>query len=357
MTAPIHTYGPKCLLSDDDPDLSAWYNSPSPPKIRAQFFYTSSLPIDDPLSPLPPPSSGQGAGNERAPPHPFSARDNIALENAWRELRRTWEQGQSKPKDGATGRNRRITVPRREFDIERRRKADSRDNVSLTESHGSSPRVSTSFLDDQLPNFRPRPNDEVGSLEARSKGSRDGRRMRSMQGSEPRDIHQGHAFSFRKRAGSSLGYDPKSVRRKTSSSPYEDNASFEDVDSGSLHGNPSRDVSISGSPFIRAPLSQPQTPLGRSVESSTLRDVDEDLQHEPHGRGSSHAAPRPSTLRASLRQGESPENSLLDTEADSDEQNTQLTVPVGASRLHLVELPNLKVYSLLAYWKRKADQW
>lgn len=346
MTAPIHTYGPKCLLSDDDLDPSAWYSSPSPPKIRAQFFYVSLLPIDDPLSPLPPPSSGQNSGNERGPPQPFSARDNIALEEAWRELQRTGEtrvSGQTKLQDDAAPSNKRIAVPRREHDLPRRQ-AESRDNVSSTESRGSSPYVPASFLGDQLRHSKVRPNGEAGSVDTRSKGSWDGTRIRSMQASEARDINPKQASNYRKRAGSSLGHDPKTVRRRTSSSLCEENADFDEADSGNLHGNPSRDGSISGSPFIRAPLPQPQTPLGRSLESSSPRDADEELRPETQGRGSSHVAPIPSTLRMSLQQEESQESSLPDTEGEAEEQKAQSMVPVGVSRLHLVELPNLKVW-------------
>lgn len=344
MTAPIHTYGPKCLLSDDDPDLSTWYTSLSPPKVQGQFFYTSSLPIDDPLSPLPPPSGGQGSGNERAPPQPFSARDNIALEDAWKELRRTWETGAAgQVKFQDVPRNPRISVPRRQFDLDRRRHAASRDNVSLIESRESSPYVSTSCLDDQVSSSKSRPGGDTGSLDGRSKTSLDGIRIRSMPESDASDIYKKHASNYRKRAGSSLGCDPKTIRRTTSSSPYDEDAGLEETETGSLHGNPSRDVSISGSPFIRAPLSQPQTPLGRSVDSGSQKDADEELHPDPHSRGSSHVVPKPSGLRASLPQEGYRESSLRDTEGDSEDQKPKFKVPVGASRLHLVELPNLKV--------------
>lgn len=339
MSAPIHTYGPKCLLWDDEPDLTAWYSSPTPPKVRAQFFYTSSLPIDDPFSQLPPPSSGQGSVNERAPPQPFSARDNTTLENAWRELRQTWESGQPKSQGGVSTRNKQIAVPRRDIDVDRRTQAKSRDNVSGTGSSGSSPYVSASLQGDHLSHLKVRRDDEPGSVDMRSKGSWEGTRIRSTQGSGARDINPKYESNHRKRPGSSHGYDAKAVKRKTSSSTYEENASLEEADGGSLHGNPVRDVSISGSPFIRAPLSQPQTPLGRSFESSSQRDEDEDLHPEQQGRGS---VPKPSALRMSIQQEESSGDPLDGTEGP-DEQKNQLMIPVGASRLHLVELPNLKV--------------
>lgn len=344
MTAPIHTYGAKCLLSDDDPDLSAWYSSPSPPKIRPQFFYTSSLPIDDPLSPLPPPSGGQSSGNERAPPQPFSAKDNLALENAWRELQMTRRSAnqQPKPREGTPAKSQQISVPKRIPDLERVKLAGSRDNVSLLGSYEGSPRVSTSFLDDQLSNN--------ASVDMCPKGPSERMRVRSMQEGDVRDNDRIHIH--RKRAGSSLGYDPKTVRRKTSSSsPHDEDTGLEEIESGSLHANPSRDASISGSPFARAPLSRPQTPLGRSVESSSLRDADDELHPESQSRGSGHVVPKPSGLRTSIRQEGSQEGSSLGI--DGEEEQDQLMVPVGVSRLHLVELPNLKVVGSLSFLMAK----
>ena len=56
-----------------------------PPPVNARFFYTSPIPIDDPLSPLPPPTTG-GTSSKQAP-KAFSEFDNTALNQAWGELR------------------------------------------------------------------------------------------------------------------------------------------------------------------------------------------------------------------------------------------------------------------------------
>lgn len=58
-----------------------------PPPVNARFFYTSPVPIDDPLSPLPPPANATNVP-VRLPPKPFSQHDNAALEKAWLELRK-----------------------------------------------------------------------------------------------------------------------------------------------------------------------------------------------------------------------------------------------------------------------------
>ncbi|TKA72688.1 hypothetical protein B0A55_06497, partial [Friedmanniomyces simplex] len=62
------------------------HHTEAPPPVEARFFYTSPLPIDDPLSPVPPPASGKVVANQ--PPKPFSEYDNTALDKAWHELRR-----------------------------------------------------------------------------------------------------------------------------------------------------------------------------------------------------------------------------------------------------------------------------
>jgi hypothetical protein len=52
------------------------------PPLKAQFFYYSSLPIDDPLSAMPIPTGSESKAASH-PPRPFSAYDNSALEEAW----------------------------------------------------------------------------------------------------------------------------------------------------------------------------------------------------------------------------------------------------------------------------------
>ena len=81
MSQAPHTYGPTCHLarvvsfsgSKGDDDI---------PDLKAHFFYSSALPIDDPLSPVPTYTSYDSwTGNY--PPRPFSIGDNHALEDAW----------------------------------------------------------------------------------------------------------------------------------------------------------------------------------------------------------------------------------------------------------------------------------
>ncbi|MCJ1466677.1 hypothetical protein MMC07_005297 [Pseudocyphellaria aurata] len=90
MTSPTHTYGPACSLHAESNIFTrrASEVSADPPNIRAHFFYSSALPIDDPLSPVPPPSTSSSTGPSKVPPRPFSIFDNTALEEAWQIIQK-----------------------------------------------------------------------------------------------------------------------------------------------------------------------------------------------------------------------------------------------------------------------------
>ncbi|KAL3421944.1 ddhd domain-containing protein [Phlyctema vagabunda] len=82
MPPTSHTYGPTCHLAQSvrkktsNPDDEI-------PDLNAQFFYSSPLPIDDPLSAAPAPT---GSETTKYPPRPFSAYDNSILEESWLSL-------------------------------------------------------------------------------------------------------------------------------------------------------------------------------------------------------------------------------------------------------------------------------
>ncbi|KAF4637644.1 hypothetical protein G7Y89_g437 [Cudoniella acicularis] len=79
MSQPNHTYGPTCRLARNATSPSS---NDDMPHLKAQFFYSSSLPIDDPLSVVPPPS-GSETKCVKHPLRPFLASDNNDLEEAW----------------------------------------------------------------------------------------------------------------------------------------------------------------------------------------------------------------------------------------------------------------------------------
>jgi hypothetical protein len=105
MAPSIHTYGPTCHLasgvafsgSNGDDDL---------PPIRPQYFHTSPLPIDDPLTGVP-----SADPKTIKYPRPFAAYDNNALEEAWLGLcsdngKKKRRCGDKRPKSQATGKRR-----------------------------------------------------------------------------------------------------------------------------------------------------------------------------------------------------------------------------------------------------------
>ncbi|KAL5332395.1 DDHD domain-containing protein [Aspergillus crustosus] len=349
MAGHLHTYGPTCLLADDDPNPSTWHTSAHPPRPRPQFFYASSLPIDDPLSSLPPPAGGQDQANERVPPQPFSVRDNIALEEAWLSIQREKKlrkDGKSRARDtDAVESPHSIAVPGRKAAVTQGVQSDGRTQrsrraatVSGSGSHTLPQRPASRYKDHGEGTGHKNsgsldPSSDQSGLDSSAAGG-------SLSiGSQP----------YRKREISPTGHS-KSVRRRISASKDED-PNLEWGGSVGSHGHPSRDVSISGSPFIRAPVTQPSSPLSRSLDS---RDGSQDLHHEQHATGHSYDPSKPSGLRTSTYQEEVLDQSAEHTDVDPEEHDdTQSKIPVGVSRLHLVELPNLKMKPI--YWNPLHD--
>nr|UBX54511.1 hypothetical protein [Aspergillus sp.] len=325
-SVPIHTYGPTCLLADDDADPSSWYSLGRPPNVRPQFFYISSLPIDDPLTALPPPTAGQGPANERAPPQPFSIKDNITLEETWQSIRRTRLQRgvrNAPSREGTSARNLGISVPGR---------------ASATGTHGSASLTGSQRSPTSMPAMSP---DDPSFQHARSSSDR-------QRGPSPTSS----PLSYRKRDLSPTS-SPKTIRRRTSGSPLSDDAIIEGAENTSPRMYPSRDGSISGSPFARVSAPHSRSPLGRSVESISSMDGNQEAHPELPSSVTSHMASKPSGLRTSMHQDEALDDSKKTPEEPFGDEETQEKVPVGVSRLHLVELPNLKMKPI--YWSPLHD--
>lgn len=334
MTGPIHTYGPTCLLPDDDPDLSAWFSSTTPPRVRPQFFYTSALPIDDPLTSLPPPSGGQGSVNDRAPPQPFSAKDNVALEDAWTELRenagRKLAARATRSREGTSARNSVVSVPE---PAQKTRAGIIHDDASPFGSQQNPPGVSTLDLEN-----RPL---RVAKVRSEHRASSANLRPRTGQDDEGEDGSQSPNTMLRKKGRSSFSHNVEGLRRQTISSLVGEDAGLEDLEGGSGRATP-RDTSISGSPFIRAPISS-NVQFGRSVESGSFKGGEE----APAEQGPNSNPPGPKT---DTRQNAPLEDSQNGIEEQTEDQDIQARVPVGVSRLHLVELPNLKVLFIFLFF-------
>lgn len=332
MSAPFHTYGPNCLLADDEPELASLYTLPTPPDIRSQFFYISSLPIDDPLAPSPP-QTGQSTGNEKVPPQPFSARDNIALEKAWRDLGKARQADKRGSRPATSGGQSGIAVPgqRSSLELDRRHKNPAREDANLVSSR-STP---TSVPDDPFSrNLKSRSGYLATSSDARAENYAERRHViSSLDGASNDNSPNGSGAQRKRERSDSLNDSPLSKRRNSK----EEDGAEDGLEAGSLRTNRSRDASISGSPFIRAPVSQLHTPLGRSLESLSLKDG---AQEEPQSTPNRFPS-KPSGLRSTISL-----DPLAQDTSREEEDDSQAKIPVGASRLHLVELPNLKVCML-----------
>jgi DDHD domain len=115
MSPLAHTYGPTCRLAPAV-TFSGSKSDDNIPLLKAQFFYASPLPIDDPLSAAPIPSSSDSKSIKHTP-RPFSAYDNNALEESW--------LGLGSRKDKKNQRRRRSVSPTKE-DRKRGGKRDDR---------------------------------------------------------------------------------------------------------------------------------------------------------------------------------------------------------------------------------------
>ncbi|KAL5041014.1 hypothetical protein BDW71DRAFT_192627 [Aspergillus fruticulosus] len=348
MAGPLHTYGPTCLLADDDPDPSTWHSLTQPPQPRPQFFYVSSLPIDDPLSSLPPPSSGQSL-DERIPPQPFSVRDNIALEEAWLSIRIQKLKGtpKRKPLDAdapevISG----IAVPGRERAVTADGQADSPGKTASQRNRraGTSSDTQTQTLSQRLAS---RSNDDFGNVEYQGSGSKQSSDQSAPNSSIGGSLSTSNPL-YRRRELSPID-NAKSSRRKIGESG--DDSGFDPGSVGSL-GHHSRNGSTSGSPFIRAPVTQPSSPLSKSIDSSSAMDVAQSSHEQTASQA--YTTSKPSGLRNSTYQEGAQDDSAESTNVEpEDDEETSAKIPVGVSRLHLVELPNLKMKPI--YWSPLHD--
>ncbi|KAK4226998.1 hypothetical protein QBC38DRAFT_417986, partial [Podospora fimiseda] len=83
MATPTHTYSPTCRLR---PISSSAPTDDIPPLINTQFFYSSPIPIDDPLSAASTiiTTSSTTPAESKPPLRPFTEGDNLSLERAWK---------------------------------------------------------------------------------------------------------------------------------------------------------------------------------------------------------------------------------------------------------------------------------
>ncbi|KAI8624610.1 DDHD domain-containing protein [Xylariaceae sp. FL1651] len=78
-----HNFGSQCRLTPVKSPFSTGQTTEYVPPVIAQYFYSSPIPIDDPLSTI---AASNDSKSSRAALQPFSPGDNNALEKAWLSL-------------------------------------------------------------------------------------------------------------------------------------------------------------------------------------------------------------------------------------------------------------------------------
>ena len=320
MASSYHTYGPTCALRPDTPPppRSPTYQQ-TPPKVRAQFFYTSNLPIDDPLSPLPPPTTSTSV-QVKVPPRPFSVLDNAALEEAWQSLQQTLEEKNEQNKGGE--------IQDTAASARRRSRKDGKRRVEhMTERPGSG-------------------------------GSAMGRTRRDIEG-----LSVGQELSQQKEpvtveevrkedAGSGL---PRPSSRRKSKSPTQrgrpgsrdegvrrspEGLSTQEQMFGFVHGE--QEGTMSGNPFARAPSRRPRGISARR-DTQGLEVVQRQEERGEDSERSVSRRPRFPRFRSDGSRVSVSDDSSRSSSLGPEHEGQKAYVPVGASRLHLVEMPELEV--------------
>ncbi|KIV93888.1 hypothetical protein PV10_05067 [Exophiala mesophila] len=316
--APQHTYGPTCALHVDSDSTEA--DNASPTKVKAQFFYTSSLPIDDPLSPLPPISAGKASD---LPPQPFSLRDNAALEEAWQ----VYHKGMRGKKGDSKAHNLRGVYSFPTF-----RDASSSSGLR-TPASLSPPRSSPqSGVPSTSTTQQGRPErdahvmlDGTDQNHAEASGPVDEQELRQNEQNMDRVPKSARRFSSLRRMSRE-----RKLRRKSSSQ----SSKLDSVPQAVPQKLSGVDSDISGRPFARAPS-------GRNIHSTFANRMD-DVTFSSSESDDNATYHRPlkephrsrSKGRRSRKQGSNPSKKSF--------------VPVGISRLHLVEIPDLVMKPI--YW-------
>lgn len=323
MAENTHSFGPTCALHQDQDDPVT--TDGQPPHVKAQFFYVSSLPIDDPLSPLPPISADKATN---LPPQPFSVRDNAALEEAWTAFQ----------KDGVNnsrfshGRGASPDV-RGVYSFPEFTKASASSSLRSPESKGrgraSSPGSNTRNGKKQQQSGAPVMLDENPDSRVGSPKPVDAQELRC----EDPDHQQKsvHKSPDRHRRFSPFRHSSRSKERKASKEAQRkpDIPELSTSAASATFAGTSSD--ISGRPFARAPSGRNVTSLFKSNAGYLTESSADDSADD--------SKPSKSRSRSSGRHRQN--------KAKRDKQK-KMFVPVGVSRLHLVEVPTLVMKPI--YW-------
>ncbi|KAL8947909.1 MAG: hypothetical protein Q9222_005858 [Ikaeria aurantiellina] len=347
LSTTAHTYGPECSLQPGSNVFTRRASAASvdAPLIRAQFFYSSPLPIDDPLSPVPPPSSKPNV-TSRVPPRPFSVTDNKALEEAWQLLQKSQSD-----KGGFRGfiskRNRSSNVTdATHTDVDSSTDSDeSEKKYDHTHRHG--------FSSPQSPNdphlvLCDHP-DHIPFDETLPIGSDDIRQEELEAG-----IPKKHRTPFRKQDRAEKGEEDSQT-----SSPGRLPRPFKRASKDSPYGSSPQERDTTGTPFLRVASRlrsrsrRRDTPAAEAQgDGATSANEDEAAPDVIPGAPSGQSAGLAGLAESESEPG-SPvhrSNAVKHRRRSSlkHKHTKHVTVPVGVSRLHKVQLPDLEMSPI--YW-------
>lgn len=351
LSTTAHTYGPECSLHPESNLFTrrASTVSADAPLIRAQFFYSSPLPIDDPLSPIPSPS-GKPATASKVSPRPFSVADNKALEDAWQLLQQARRERHGAKKIRSRSKQDRrsrateaihpeageFSFPAQLVEKETEETQEEKATSLYSPTH---PHLVLCDNPDHVPFDAALPinPDEIGQDEVEAAIPKKHRTPFHRQGDVGRDEETDQSLPISRFS--------RHFKRPSADAPYGSSPSERDT---------------TGTPFLRA--------ASRLRSRSRLRNSP---KNEAQKDGTATAAEdmEPLDSRKSLSEGQFEEEGTDQPETDSDlgspvrrskaakserrssslhKNAKQITVPVGVSRLHLVEIPDLRMGPI--YW-------
>lgn len=328
-SVPLHTLGPTCVFHNDE-TTDAPTDSPDPPPIRAQFFYVSSVPIDDPLSPLPPVSSDIKSSASHQP-QPFSARDNAALTEAWQGiehlLTKSYVQGAghlSRPQLVERGRTLGELVRFPRF------KGDGKSPTATSSLNDNKPTSASTELGDHTP---AKPNEQTtGTNTILSSGQK--LKMPSAREDEGLIDETSDRASQKKRRR----FSPFRKIRDPEGG-YASSVVSTDVDQTDRDAH----ADISGRPFARAPSQKTMDGQDDQISDATAEEPDSHQREASGGLPSSPTHPKLHNILHPHKKEDKGE----------DAEGRKVVIPVGVSRLHLVEMPDLLMKPI--YWNPVND--
>ncbi len=370
-TGPGHTFGPDCMLHSTSNTFTrrASQASPDPPKLSAQFFYCSALPIDDPLSAVPPPSPANKS--TRVPPRPFSVHDNIALETAWLKLQRpeqsTKEGSQPKSSNKANKEQERIIKIIQEAHNEKhaeegkkakKKPVEETKSIQKRAGEGNTPtenQITNPEIRSVIPSPAPEPCDLDVTL------SDDPRHIpfdTDLPLTPPELANEENAESKRR------SRSPFRRKEKAEKAKDQDLVSSRSSRRLSEAGQKAHEATVSsspsgqdttGTPFLRVP-DRKEKSRSRSRSSKSREEQSSVSQADGADAGDNHKPKQSSPLRPMFQRLSSnysddaagSKGLSLFRKQKKPQEVPEVRIPVGISRLHVVEMPSLKMGPI--YW-------